>query len=106
VVTLFPLGKVTRNPNISGRIAKWALELMGYEISYTLCTMIKSQVLADFIVEWTETQMEPTPTTKKCWIMHFDGSLIKEGAGGDLVFMSPFDSIFKILSTWLSMSPS
>jgi ribonuclease HI len=33
--------------------------------------------------------MEPTLTTKKCWIMHFDGSLTKEGASGGLVFMSP-----------------
>jgi hypothetical protein len=41
-VTSFPLGDVSRNPDISGRIAKWALELMGYVISYTLHTIIKS----------------------------------------------------------------
>jgi hypothetical protein len=35
VVTSFPLGDMTRNLDISRRIAKWALELMGYEISYT-----------------------------------------------------------------------
>jgi hypothetical protein len=73
VVTSFPLGDVTHNPNISGRIANWALELMGYGISYTPRIVIKSQVLPDFIVEWTETQLEPTRTTKKCWIMHFVG---------------------------------
>jgi hypothetical protein len=66
-------------------------------------TMIK--VLADFIVEWTETQMEPALTIEKCWIMHFDGLLTKEGAGVGLVFMLPSgdncdtlcDSVFKPL---------
>jgi hypothetical protein len=30
MVTSFPLGDVTHNLDICGRIAKWALELMGY----------------------------------------------------------------------------
>jgi hypothetical protein len=51
LVTSFPLGEVTCYPDIFGRITKWALELMGYGISYTLWTAIKSQVLADFIAE-------------------------------------------------------
>ena len=38
---------------------KWALELMGQGISYAPRTAIKSQVLADFIAEWTEVQMPP-----------------------------------------------
>ena len=36
---------------------KWALELMGQEISYAPRTAIKSQVLVDFIAEWTKVQM-------------------------------------------------
>ena len=40
-----------------GRTAKWALELMDQGITYTSRTTIKSQVLADFIAEWTEVQM-------------------------------------------------
>jgi hypothetical protein len=61
MVTPFPLGDVTRNPDISGRITKWALELMGYGISYTPRATIKSQVLAGFVAQWTENQLEPTP---------------------------------------------
>ena len=52
VVTSFPLSKVIQNQDAIGRIMKWALELMGQGI--------KSQVLANFIVEWTEVQMPPT----------------------------------------------
>jgi hypothetical protein len=29
VVSKYPLGEVIRNPKVEGRIAKWALELMG-----------------------------------------------------------------------------
>jgi hypothetical protein len=57
MVTSFPLGEVMRNLNATGRIAKWALELMGQRNSYAPRTAIKSQVLTDFITEWTETQM-------------------------------------------------
>jgi hypothetical protein len=35
-------------------IAKWALELMGQNITYAPHSAIKSQVLADFMAEWTE----------------------------------------------------
>ena len=54
VVTSFPLDKVVQNQDATGIIAKWALELMGQGISYAPRMTIKSQVLADFIVEWTE----------------------------------------------------
>jgi hypothetical protein len=39
-----------RNPEASARIAKWAAELSGYHITFEPRTAIKSQVLADFII--------------------------------------------------------
>lgn len=33
--------------------------------------------------------MEPTPIEGKYWVMYFDGSPVKEGANGDLIFISP-----------------
>ena len=59
VVTSFPLGEVIQNRDATGRIAKWALKLMGQAISYVPWTAIKSQALADFVAEWTEIQMPP-----------------------------------------------
>ena len=59
VVTSYPLGEVIQNQDATGRITKWALELMGQGISYAPRTAIKSQVLTDFIAEWTEVQMPP-----------------------------------------------
>jgi hypothetical protein len=47
------LGELFRNPEASVRITKWAAELSGYHITFEPRTAIKSQVLADFIVDWT-----------------------------------------------------
>ena len=68
---------------------KWALELMGQGITYVSRMAIKSQVLADFIVEWTEVQMPPAVIDKEYWTMYFDGSLMKKGTDMGLVFVSP-----------------
>lgn len=51
VVTSFPLGEVINNWDAMGRITKWAMELMAYNITYTSQNAIKSQALVDFIVE-------------------------------------------------------
>jgi hypothetical protein len=41
-----------RNPEVSTRIAKWAMELFGYNITFEPRTTIKSQVLANYIEDW------------------------------------------------------
>jgi ribonuclease HI len=89
VVSRYPLGEVIQNPKSEGRIAKWALELMGQNITYAPRSAIKSQVLADFVVEWTEIQTPPAKIEHETWIIYFDGSVMKEGAGVGLVFISP-----------------
>jgi hypothetical protein len=89
VVSKYPLREIIRNPEAEGRITKWALELMGQNITYAPRSAIKSQVLADFVAEWTEMQTPPAKIEHETWIMYFDGSVMKEGAGVGLVFISP-----------------
>jgi hypothetical protein len=69
VVSSFPLGEIIRNLNASGRIAKWSVELMGETLTYTLCKAIKSQILADFVTEWTDTQLPPLQIQIECWTL-------------------------------------
>jgi len=59
VVPSFSLGEVIQNREANGRIAKWDIELMGDGITYEPRKAIKSQVLADFVAEWTGTQLPP-----------------------------------------------
>jgi hypothetical protein len=89
VVSKYLLGGVIQNPEAEGRIAKWALERMGQNITFAPCSAIKSQVLADFVAEWTEIQTPPASVEHETWIMYFDGSVMKEGAGVSLIFISP-----------------
>jgi ribonuclease HI len=45
--------------------------------------------LADFVAEWTDTQLPPPQIQAECWTLYFDGSVIKTGAGAGLLFVSP-----------------
>jgi ribonuclease HI len=62
---------------------------MGETISFAPRKAIKSQVLADFLAEWVDTQLPTAPIQAELWTMYFDGSLMKTGAGTGLLFVSP-----------------
>jgi ribonuclease HI len=89
VVSSFPLREIIQSREASGRIAKWAVELMGETLSFAPRKAIKSQVLADFLAEWIDTQLPTAPIQPELWTMYFDGSLMKTGAGAGLLFISP-----------------
>jgi ribonuclease HI len=89
VVSSFPLGEIIQSREASGRIAKWVVEPMGETLSFAPRKAIKSQVLADFLAEWTDTQLPTAPIQPELWTMYFDGSLMKTGAGAGLLFISP-----------------
>jgi ribonuclease HI len=89
VVSSFPLGEIIQSREASGRIAKWAVEIMGETISFAPRKAIKSHVLADFVAEWVDTQLPTAPIQPELWTIFFDGSLMKTGAGAGLLFISP-----------------
>ena len=45
---------------------------MGAHITYAPREAIKSQVLPDFVVEWTEARLPPKPVDEEYWVMHFE----------------------------------
>jgi hypothetical protein len=53
VVNSYPLRAVLHNPNVTSNIAKWVAELAEFELDYVARHAIKSQVLADFVADWT-----------------------------------------------------
>jgi ribonuclease HI len=82
------LGELFKNLEASVRITKWAAELSGYHITFEPRTSIKSQVLADFIVDWTglTRQQEEPP---EVWTIHCDGAWCHAGAGAAAIITSP-----------------
>jgi hypothetical protein len=83
------LGELFRNPEASVRIAKWPVELSGYHITFKPRTAIKSQVLADFIVDWTGPITQQDEPAEKMWTIHCDGAWCHAGAGVAAVITSP-----------------
>ena len=55
VVCTAPLAEIIGSQDASGRVAKWAIDLAPYTIYYQPRTAIKSQALADFLVDWAKT---------------------------------------------------
>ena len=66
VVSSFPLGEIVHNKEASRRIVKWSVELMGETLTYAPRKAIKSQILADFIAKWTDTQLPPQQIQAEC----------------------------------------
>jgi uncharacterized protein YchJ len=81
VVTSHGLEEIVRSHLATGRIAKWAIDIMGLDITNVPQTAIKSHALADFVAEWTETQQPTAPVTREHLSMFFDGSFTLNGAG-------------------------
>ena len=60
-----------------------------HTIFYQPRTTIKSQALADFLVDWDKTQYMPPVPDSTYWRMHFDGTKIRTSLGAGLVLTSP-----------------
>ena len=89
VVASTPLADIIQNRDATGRIAKWAVEIGVHSITYEPRRAIKSQALADFLVDWEEKQQPPPYSEHKHWTMYFDGSKNLEGARAGIVLTSP-----------------
>ena len=80
--------------DVAGRLVQWAIELGQFDIEYRPQVVIKAQVLADFITEFTYPQ-EEEETQKKTWTVQIDGSATKKVRGADVVLISPEGEILK-----------
>jgi hypothetical protein len=90
VLTDQPLNELFINKEASSRIAKWATELSEHTIDFGKRSAIKSQVLADFVVEWTS----PSNTTGDeelvpVWEIRCDGAWGRKGARIAAIITSP-----------------
>ena len=63
VVTRLPLQRILHNPDATGRIVEWALELSSFGLKFESTSKIQSRVLAEFVAEWTATPDEETQET-------------------------------------------
>ena len=88
VVSDAPLPEILNNKDATGRVAKWAIELLPLDIKFEAKKAIKSQAIADLLAEWIEQQLL-TQVHSEHWTMFFDGSKMLNGSGAGVVLVSP-----------------
>jgi hypothetical protein len=84
VLTEYPLKKVLRKLDLSGRLVNWAIELSEFDIEFVSRSAIKGQVLADFVAEFTSITEETSPKSG-LWIIYMDGLAAKRSGGAGIV---------------------
>ncbi|XP_076956360.1 uncharacterized protein LOC143631482 [Bidens hawaiensis] len=98
VLTGYKLKNVLSKPELSGRLAKWAIELGEHSIEYKPRPAIKGQVLADFVTEvpqqkeqecLIEQQPQAPPEQGQVWSLFTDGASSSEGSGAGLRLVNP-----------------
>ena len=74
-------------------MVSWAVELSEYDIGFTPRTSIKSQVLEDFMVEFSSPLVSDSPAR---WILSVDRSSNLKGRGASIVLEGPGDIILGV----------
>ena len=79
-----------KNREASGRIGKCATQLTAYTIDFVLRSAIKSQVLLDFIADWTPATPSPSPPViEAIWQLKCDRAYFQNGSGASAVLTAP-----------------
>ena len=84
--------QILHKPETSERLIKWAIELSEFDIRYKPRIAVKRQILADFIMEFTQTEsMEATQLMPNLpiWRLSVDGAANAQGSGVVLILISP-----------------
>jgi hypothetical protein len=89
VITNQPLNDLFANKEASTRIIKWGAELSEYTVDFERRSAIKSQVLADFIVDWTSPTHNPGEEILTPWVVQCDGAWCHKGVGISAVVTTP-----------------
>ena len=87
---------------MSGRIGKWILALLEFDLRYESTKAVKGQIMADFMTQrcGVVNALEIVP-----WTLFFDGSTCDRGAGIGIVLISPrgkkyeFSLLIVVMST-------
>jgi hypothetical protein len=95
-----PLNDLFTNKEATTRIIKWDVELSEYTVDFERRSAIKSQVLADFVVDWTSPTHDPAEDIVTPWVVHCDGAWCDKGVGISAIVTSPAGIVIRY-AAWL-----
>jgi len=88
VMTDLPIQKVLKKPDVAGRMVKWAVELVEFDIRYERRGPIKGQIFADFVVELSSETAQSAGSNDR-WVLSVDGSSNQLGSGAGVILEGP-----------------
>uniref|UniRef100_J3MCF0 RNA-directed DNA polymerase n=1 Tax=Oryza brachyantha TaxID=4533 RepID=J3MCF0_ORYBR len=100
-----PLRYILNKMILSGRLAKWAMFLSQFDITFIPQKSIKGQALANFLAahpipdnfpiddDLPGEEVFTTSIADSSWKMYFDGACRRSGAGAGVVFVTPTEDI-------------
>ena len=88
VLTNKPLKRAMSSPEAAGRMVLWEIELSEFDIQYRPRTVVKGQVVADFIAEFTLGDGQGAEDTRQ-WNIYTDGSSNRRAGGAGVVMQTP-----------------
>ncbi|GJR58193.1 reverse transcriptase domain-containing protein [Tanacetum coccineum] len=99
VITDQPIKNILSRTEASGKLAKYAVEIGTYKISFIPRNAVKGQVLADFLSDAPEGEREdeyfrrpeisPGIDDTEAWTLYTDGAASSKGSGAGLVLTGP-----------------
>ncbi|GKB18978.1 reverse transcriptase domain-containing protein [Tanacetum coccineum] len=99
VITDQPIKNILSRTEVSGKLAKYAVEIGTYKISFIPRNAVKGQVLADFLSDAPDGEREdeyfqspevpPGIDDTEMWALYTDGAASSKGSGAGLVLTGP-----------------
>jgi hypothetical protein len=90
-----------QKPILSGRVGKWAYDLVEYAFHCEPIRLMRGQIVADFIVQHIidkQLDLDVGYATFTPWKLHFHGLASRSGCGVGIIIISPNGASFESLS--------
>ncbi|GJX19691.1 reverse transcriptase domain-containing protein [Tanacetum coccineum] len=99
VITDQPIKNILSRTEASGKLAKYAVEIGAYKISFIPRNAVKGQVLVDFLSDAPDGEREdeyfrrpevsPGIDDTEAWTLHTDGAASSKGSGAGFILTEP-----------------
>ncbi|GKF64568.1 reverse transcriptase domain-containing protein, partial [Tanacetum coccineum] len=99
VITDQPIKNILSRTEASGKLAKYAVEIGTYKISFIPRNAVKGQVLADFLSDapnreredeyFRRPEISPEIGDTEAWTLYTDGAASSKGSGAGLILTGP-----------------
>ena len=89
MLTEHPLQSLLKRSDLTGRIAKWGTRLGAFDVRYKSRSVVKGQVLADFVAKFSSKGEMVYQVEHRPWKVHVDRASSAKGVEAGVVIIIP-----------------